>query len=125
MISRCERKVGNYGKLNISVCEEWQGDNGFESFKSWAIKHGFNRFLVIDRMNTYGGYCPENCRWITQKENNRNKTNTVHVYDGDKKISLSEYCEIHGLDLTQWQRIYNRVYYERKKSNNSSLVIQL
>lgn len=125
MLYRCEKKVHNYGKLNISVCDEWKGENGFANFEDWSIKHGCSPFLVIDRIDTYGDYCPDNCRWITQKENNRNKINTVFVYDGDVKITLSEYCDIHGLDRLQKQRIYNRIYHDRKVSNDSSLIIHL
>lgn len=68
MIYRCERKVRNYGKFGISVCEEWQGENGFENFKKWSFENGFSVELVIDRIDTYGNYCPENCRWVTQLE---------------------------------------------------------
>ena len=125
MIWRCKNRVRNYGKFGISVCEEWSGENGFENFKKWAIENDYSPLWVIDRINTYGDYCPENCRFITQKENNRNKTNTVFVYDGDKKITLSEYCDIHGLDRLQRQRIYGRIYRERKLSNDSSLIIHL
>lgn len=115
MHNRCKSGPGNYVKFGISVCEEWSGENGFENFKHWSIEHGFNSSLVIDRINTYGNYSPENCRWVTQKQNNRNRTDTVYVYDGDKKISLSEYCEIYGLDRTQRQRIYRQIYRERKQ----------
>lgn len=122
---RCKHRVANYGKFGISVCREWSGENGFENFKKWSIENGFNSSLVIDRMNTYGDYSPENCRWVTQKENNRNKTNTVFVYDGDRKVTLSEYCEDHGLNCVERQRIYNKIHCKRKQANDSSLVIQL
>lgn len=115
MHRRCKSGPGNYEKFGVSVCEEWQGESGFENFKNWAIENGFSSELVIDRIDTYGNYSPENCRWVTQKQNNCNKTDTVYVYDGDKKVSLSEYCEIYGLNHSQRQRIYRGIYRERKQ----------
>lgn len=115
MRSRCKSGPGNYVKFGISVCEEWQGENGFENFKKWAVENGFSRELVIDRIDTYWNYSPENCRWITKQQNNRNRTDTVYIYDGEKKVSLSEYCETYGLDRFQRQRIYRQIYKERKQ----------
>jgi len=64
----------NYGGRGITVCPEW--DNDYEIFKSWALANGYEEHLTIDRINTDGNYCPENCRWTTNtiQARNRNKT---------------------------------------------------
>lgn len=64
----------HYGGRGISVCEEWMHD--FPAFQSWALANGYSEKLTIDRIDVNGNYCPENCRWTTVAEQNRNKTTT-------------------------------------------------
>lgn len=56
-----------YGGKGIAVCEEWS--KSFQSFYEWSIKNGYKDGLTIDRKNSDGDYCPQNCQWITQSEN--------------------------------------------------------
>ena len=59
-----------YGKRGIEVCKEW---HNFQDFNKWAMEGGYNDSLQIDRIDNNGNYCPQNCRWVTRKENMRNK----------------------------------------------------
>lgn len=59
-----------YAKRGITVCEEWQS---FESFSEWAFATGYADDLEIDRIDNDKGYSPDNCRWATRKEQNKNK----------------------------------------------------
>ena len=77
-----------YGGRGIKVCEEWLED--YASFRDWAIKNGYKKGLSLDRINNDGDYCPENCRWTTQKEQVRNSS---RVKKSDKGIPLTEYVE--------------------------------
>lgn len=56
-----------YGLKGIYVCDEWK--NSYQKFKEWALKNGYSDYLSIDRKNSFGGYNPENCRFITLAEN--------------------------------------------------------
>ena len=56
----------NYGGKGIKVCDEWKE---FEPFQKWAIENGYRKGLSIDRVDSNGDYCPENCRWVTLSEN--------------------------------------------------------
>jgi len=64
MINRCHNKNDHtykyYGANGVSVCDEWKT---FEPFYKWSIEHGYRADLSIDRINSYGNYEPENCRW--------------------------------------------------------------
>lgn len=56
-----------YGGKGIKVCEAWLND--FVAFRDWALSHGYRDDLTIDREDSNKDYYPENCRWITMKEN--------------------------------------------------------
>lgn len=72
----------NYGGRGISVCEEWS--NNFQSFYNWAINNGWSKELTIDRIDTNGNYCPENCRWANVETQMNNMTKNHYIeYNGD------------------------------------------
>lgn len=75
MKSRCYNKNAtgykNYGGRGISICDEWLND--FWAFHAWALSAGYDEGLTIDRIDNDKGYCPENCRWATKAEQNKNK----------------------------------------------------
>lgn len=87
-----------YGGRGIKMCDEWY--NSYEAFESWSLENGFEPNLQIDRIDNDGDYCPENCRWITKKENCRNRDNGKEfVYHGEKYKCLSKFCEENNIDI--------------------------
>lgn len=99
MISRCTYKGDTsyhyYGERGISICSEWIND--FMIFYEWAIKNGYKDNLTIDRINTNGNYGPLNCRWVTMKEQCKNRRTTrLITVDGVTKTQ-NEWAELAGI----------------------------
>lgn len=65
-----------YGERGIKVCDEWRKD--FKSFYDWAMRNWYQENLTIDRIDVNGNYNPSNCRWVSMKEQNKNKRNSVY-----------------------------------------------
>lgn len=83
-----------YKDRGITVCDEWLV---FENFRDWALSHGYKDDLQIDRRDNDKGYCPENCRWVTPKENVNNRRNTIRLEDG---TPLAMFCSKVGIETT-------------------------
>ncbi len=99
MVKRCTNDKAlaykNYGGRGISVCAEWLKDK--TEFFKWALSNGYKKGLQIDRIDNDGNYSPLNCRYVTPKENNRNRRVTRFlVFNGEKK-SVAEWCEQLGI----------------------------
>lgn len=65
------KQYKDYGGRGISVCQEWLYN--FRLFYNWAVENGYSPELEIDRIDNDGNYCPENCHWVTHKENCNNR----------------------------------------------------
>jgi hypothetical protein len=110
MKTRCTNPKRNryycYGERGIKVCKEWS--DSYIVFRDWALTNGYQENLTIDRINNNGNYEPNNCQWITQKENNL-KCSRIKL----TKAIVEEIRAIHktrkykGKDLA---RMYNITY---------------
>ena len=65
-----------YGGRGIHVCSEWES---FDKFVEWSLSHGYREYLTIDRIDNDGGYEPTNCRWVTHKEQSRNRSTNFFI----------------------------------------------
>lgn len=60
-----------YGNKGVKVCDDWKYN--YQSFRNWAISHGYEENLSIDRIDLNGNYEPSNCRWATAYEQRHNQ----------------------------------------------------
>ena len=106
----------NYGKRGIIICDEWRYD--FNKFQEWSLNNGYKEGLTIDRIDVNGDYEPNNCRWVTQLIQQRNKrSNKLITYKG-KTHCISEWAEIFNIPrkcleyrVRKWndlERVFNR-----------------
>lgn len=81
MKARCNspgaRNYDDYGGRGITVCQEWQDD--FVPFMTWAMANGYSDKLQLDRKKNDQGYSPDNCRFVTQSRNCRNRRSNAMV----------------------------------------------
>ena len=100
MRQRCYNKntksYQDYGAKGVKVCSEWK--DSFKEFKKWAEKNGYKEGLTIDRINSNGNYTPDNCRWLTRKDNiSRSAKRINYGNHGAIKLSHKHIKEIHKL----------------------------
>lgn len=101
----------NYGARGIDVCDEWMK---FEPFCEWALNNGWQRGLDIDRIDNDSGYYPNNCHFVSRKENvNNRRITTKLTIDGVEK-SVSEWADIAGMEchktISFWIREHGESY---------------
>lgn len=90
-----------YGGAGIGVCKSWQTFEGFMADMG-EVPDG----LTLERIDNSKGYEPNNCKWTTYAEQNRNKSST-------KKLTLNGRTQVAAdwaaeLGLTDSQ-IYKRI----------------
>ena len=87
----------HYGGRGISVCPTWR--NNFAAFRDWSMSNGYTKNKSIDRIDPNGNYCPENCRWASRSQQQRNKRNSqTAIYKG-RETSLADIAEKTGISL--------------------------
>lgn len=84
MKNRCYNESSNryylYGGRGITVCPQWL--HSFSTFIKDIGERPSPRH-TIEREDSNGNYCPENCRWATYAEQNRNVSrNVLFEFDG-------------------------------------------
>ncbi|MGP2517129.1 hypothetical protein [Yersinia sp. 2545 StPb PI] len=98
MMQRCtNRKSENfasYGGRGVTVCDRWLK---FENFISDMGDPSNGE--TIDRIDVNGNYEPSNCRWLSMKDQSRNRRNNriIHTPKGD--MCVSEAAEVFGIGV--------------------------
>ena len=75
-------------------------------FKNWALNNGYKEGLSIDRIDNYGNYYPENCRWVSFIEQQNNKRNNHYITYNNKTQTMTDWAREFG---TNYQTIIARL----------------
>ena len=90
MKQRCynpnNRYYYNYGGRGIKICQRWL--DSFENFYN-DMKEGFEVDLELNRIDNNGNYEPQNCNWVTRKQNSNNKRTNL-VFKGETATQASQ-----------------------------------
>lgn len=109
MMERCYREKNenyiNYGGRGINVCTEWRT---FEGFLKWSLDNGYQSGLSIERIDVNKDYCPENCKWITIKEQQSNKTTSRKLTYGGITMTTAEWSRETGIKAVTIRARLNR-----------------
>ena len=104
MLMRCYddrvKSAGLYKENHINVCKEWV--DSYWAFERWALNNGYDEYAkpfecTLDRINPFGNYSPENCRWVSAEQQAQNRKPDYIINMSDDFIGTSEASEYLGL----------------------------
>lgn len=131
MISRCYNKndtgYTDYGARGIKICEEWCDPNDtlsiekIRNFYNWAMTHGYEDILTIDRIDNNGNYEPSNCKWATKVEQGNNRRVNKLIDFNGKQYSIGQIANVFNIN---YDRFYGIVYRSNYNLNNAYHLIQ-
>lgn len=100
---RCDHSVKNYKW--ISYCEAWK------DFKNFLADMGERPAgMTLDRIDPFGDYCPENCRWADIETQANNKTNSVKYFYGGELLSLYQIARKYDISRSN---LANKIYIDK------------
>lgn len=106
-----------YGGKGVTVCDRW-----LENFYNFVedMYPTYQDGLTIDRISCNGNYEPNNCRWLTPTEQNRNQTKTkmsmekareLRALDRDSYTN-KQIADMYGISESHAGKIYNNRYWK-------------
>lgn len=99
MIARCHCETDTsfkwYGAKGVSVCQRWR-----DSFTAFLADMGErpSPSHSIDRIDNNGCYSPDNCRWATKSEQNKNTCRTTQITFNGKTKCLADWSSELGVE---------------------------
>ena len=105
MVRRCTNKAARdydrYGGRGVVVCELWLNDPA-EFYCHAVTLAGWDQpGLELDRIDNTRGYEPGNVQMKTPSQNMRNRRNTTWVVYNGRRLSVSDFRELHCPNLTR------------------------
>lgn len=97
MKKRCldknDSRYKDYGGRGITFADEWIS---YEKFKKDLGSRPSNQHS-LERIDNNQGYCKENCRWATKKEQSRNMRRNHFIFFSGQNLTIAEWAEKTGL----------------------------
>lgn len=63
--------------------------------------------MTLDRIDNTKGYCKDNCRWASSRQQGNNRRSVIQITDSEETLSLKVMCEKHNLP-------YSSIFYRLK-----------
>ena len=97
----------HYGGRGISVCPEWSSyDVFFKDMGECPVGHS------LDRTDNNAGYAPDNCRWVTLREQLNNQRRNRRITYAGKTQTLAQWAEELGIRLDTLSKRLSRMSVE-------------
>ena len=84
-----------YGGRGIAVCDQWR--NSFSTFLSDLGTRSAG--YTLGRIDNKQGYKKDNCKWMSQNEQNTNKNNSHLITIDNTTKTISEWCRCNNMKL--------------------------
>ena len=93
----------NYGGRGVTICEAWDDFTTFfaDMGERPSAKHS------IDRIENDKGYCRNNCKWSTRKEQSNNRRSNRYLTYKGETLNITQWTQKLGLKrATLFTRMY-------------------
>jgi len=111
MVRRCinpqDKDYPRYGGVGVSVCPEWLDYPTFVADMGEPVGDE-----TLDRIDTYGNYVRENCRWAgvkTQNRNTRLRANSITRVTGVSVVGKKFMAKISVGKKSYYSKVFNTV----------------
>lgn len=81
-----------YGAKGVRVCERWRE---FANFLADMGERPSGK--TLDRINPFGNYEPDNCRWATLREQSRNIRSNVFITFNSETLCVNDWATKTGI----------------------------
>lgn len=102
MHSRCynpkSKDYARYGGRGIKICDRWLKIRGVGFGNFYEDMGARPKGMQIDRIDNNGNYCPENCRWVTPKQNTRNRRSSKMITFGEETKCIAQWADDLGIE---------------------------
>lgn len=92
-----------YGGRGITVCDRWQK---FENF--YEDMGDKPEGKELDRIDNNKGYSPDNCRWVTRKENMNNQERSAKIEIGYIPLNITGLAELGAVSQRTMRRRWHQ-----------------
>lgn len=87
---------------NVSYCKEWEE---FTNFLNDMGERPEN--TTLDRIDPFGNYCKENCRWANWVTQENNRTNNKKYYIDNELLTIPQIAKKYNISRSN---LANKVY---------------
>lgn len=111
MLQRCYSKnhkaYADYGGRGITVCKEWLDSP--QAFYDWVESIGGRpERYTLDRIDNSKGYSPDNCKYVSMREQSRNKRSNIQITHNGVTKCLTDWALEYGINNETARQRYHK-----------------